>query len=177
MCPIPISQSGNLMDVRAQPWLVTDSGASRFCRSVVAAAIAPAQSEIAATPSSRMHAAAPLACARGRAKATLVLAAHGPKLRNFGVCTCEHQNYLASDRWCSHGRDQSYVTLAPTSVGTNGHRRGVLVLAAHGPKLRNFGAHTCRPQCVPDRVDFGVCRCQHQSYVTLALTSVGSNPG
>ena len=144
---------------------------------MVAAAIAPAQSEIAATPSSRMHAAAPLACARGMAKATLVLAAHGPKLRNFGVCTCEHQNYLASDRWCSHGRDQSYVTLAPTSVGTNGHRRGVLVLAAHGPKLRNFGAHTCRPQCVPDRVDFGVCRCQHQSYVTLALTSVGSNPG
>ena len=71
---------------------------------------------------------APLACARGRAKATLVLAAHGPKLRNFGVCTCEHQNYLASDRWCSHGRDQSYVTLAPTSVGTNGHRRGALVL-------------------------------------------------
>mgnify|MGYP004106322239 CR=1 FL=1 len=45
------------------------------------------------------------------------------------------------------------------------------------PKLRNFGAHTCRPQCVPDRVDFGVCRCEHQSYVTLAPTSVGSNPG
>ena len=30
---------------------------------------------------------------------------------------------------------------------------------------------------MPDRVDFGVCRCEHQSYVTLAPTSVGSNPG
>ena len=78
---------------------------------------------------------------------------------------------------CARGRAKATLVLAPTSVGTNGHRRGVLVLAAHGPKLRNFGAHTCRPQCVPDRVDFGVCRCQHQSYVTLALTSVGSNPG
>ena len=71
----------------------------------------------------------------GEGETTLVCATHGAKLSNFGPCTCEHQNYLACDRWCSHVQHQSYVTLAPTSVGTNGHRRGALVPTRVDPKV------------------------------------------
>ena len=73
--------------------------------------------------------------------------AQGAKLRNFGACTCGHQNYFTGDRWCSH---------------------------VPGAKLRNFGPHTCGHQRSPAR-SVGAYTCGPQSYVTLLLTRVDPN--
>ena len=78
----------------------------------------------------------------GEGKTTLVEAAQGAKLSNFGAFTCGHQNYLAGDRWCSH---------------------------VPGAKLLNFGPHTCGHQRSPAR-SVGAYTCGPQSYVTLLLT-------
>ena len=83
----------------------------------------------------------------GEHKTTLPPPAQGAKLRNFGACTCGHQNYLMGDRWCSH---------------------------VPGAKLRNFGPHTCGHQRSPAR-SVGAYTCGPQSYVTLLLTRVDPN--
>ena len=85
-----------------------------------------------------------LVSARREGKTTLLLTAHGAKLRNFGVHTCVHQKCLVGDRWCPH------------------------VL---GAKLRNFGADTCGHQRSP-AWHVGVDTCGRHSYVTLPPTRV-----
>ena len=70
----------------------------------------------------------------------------GAKLRNCGVHTCRPQRATPATVGAHTCQHQSYVTLPPAHVGTNGRRRGT------------FGAHTCGPQ----------------SYVTLPRARLGA---